>query len=373
MNLFLPPAKSILNRHLVAASWTPRFEPYVDAALSQYDLKYWADDSRALLAALRQLLKGERDFDFKDGAAPLRFFAARLALDLKVGESATIDVGPRLIERAPEDLFAMLSVLGAKAEQKSLTIKIVKQSDSVPAELLVPTANSSQFASALELNLWAEHPHSKVVLGHNVVSKSFYKLSCEVRDWWSKARANDAQWPAIPPDAASACAGILYAMGQKRHESFEALSLAQLALQPDGQFVQCLERLGFRLSDTSQGLSVERPQTILGGLEIDLSDCSDLAPVLAALVAKSEPNVELKLPEHLNQKESRRIDLIHELQEQLQDHGAHLRFNTHGDHRFVMAVCVAQIWHQVTIKPSEYLSVHKSYPGFLNLIGQVSE
>jgi 3-phosphoshikimate 1-carboxyvinyltransferase len=82
--------------------------------------------------------------------------------------------------------------------------------------------------------------------------------------------------------------------------------------QPDGEFVRILAAMGVPLHIADGTLRVERaPQ--LNGVAVNLRNCPDLFPVLAALCALAEGESNLYGAEHLAYKESNRIERMAEM------------------------------------------------------------
>ncbi len=150
-------------------------------------------------------------------------------------------------------------------------------------------------------------------------------------------------------------------------------------LQGDRVIINLLERFGAKTSYTESGAITVSPGR-LKGLAIDISQCPDLAPILAVVAAFAEGTTVLTGAGRLRLKESDRmaatVELIENLggvakaqEDNLVIEGGGLHggcVDSHNDHRLAMAAAVAgtATKHPVTIKDAG--AVSKSYPNFFD-------
>ncbi|HYW01224.1 MAG TPA: 3-phosphoshikimate 1-carboxyvinyltransferase [Candidatus Acidoferrum sp.] len=151
------------------------------------------------------------------------------------------------------------------------------------------------------------------------------------------------------------------------------------SLEPDSELIKFMNRMGTRTIFQNDGLQVERGT--LRGVDLDISDCPDLGPIVAVLACFAQGQTRITGAARLRYKESDRLAAISselstlgadikETQDGLVLEGpSSLRGGTvqsHGDHRIAMALGVAALRAngKVTIEQAE--SVSKSYPRFFD-------
>ena len=151
------------------------------------------------------------------------------------------------------------------------------------------------------------------------------------------------------------------------------------SLEPDSELIKFMNRMGTRTIFQNDGLQVERGT--LQGVDLDISDCPDLGPIVAVLACFAQGQTRITGAARLRYKESDRLAAISselstlgadikETQDGLLLKGpSSLRGGTvqsHGDHRIAMALGVAALRAngKVTIEQAE--SVSKSYPRFFD-------
>jgi 3-phosphoshikimate 1-carboxyvinyltransferase len=151
------------------------------------------------------------------------------------------------------------------------------------------------------------------------------------------------------------------------------------SLEPDSELIKFMNRMGTRTIFQNDGLQVERGT--LQGVDLDISDCPDLGPIVAVLACFAQGQTRITGAARLRYKESDRLAAISselstlgadikETQDGLVLEGpSSLRGGTvqsHGDHRIAMALSVAALRAngKVTIEQAE--SVSKSYPRFFD-------
>jgi len=146
--------------------------------------------------------------------------------------------------------------------------------------------------------------------------------------------------------------------------------------QADRRIVEILKSMGARVTGMRGDVTV-RPFK-LRAVDLDLSDCPDLFPVVSALCAVAEGESRLTGLSRLRFKESDRVEAMAEgltrmgVKVNMGDGAMSIRggrvrgavVDPHGDHRIAMALAVLSLAAvgETTIKDAECVS--KSYPGF---------
>ncbi len=150
--------------------------------------------------------------------------------------------------------------------------------------------------------------------------------------------------------------------------------------QADAVIVEILRNFGAKVSVKKEGglSSVTAKKDTLKGIAIDISQCPDLAPILAVIGAAAEGNTVLTGAGRLKLKESDRLsataELINSLGGDAKVDGDTIaitgggvtggRVNSHNDHRLAMAAAVAACFAKETVIIDDAAAVAKSYPKF---------
>lgn len=146
------------------------------------------------------------------------------------------------------------------------------------------------------------------------------------------------------------------------------------SLQPDRAVIDILIRMGARIRQTGDSLRVSKSE--LRGIDVDVSQCPDLVPPIAAAAALAKGTTRITGAARLRIKES---DRLHALCENLNSLGISAgesedslnitggqpsggKADAFGDHRIAMALSVIAAGAPVTITGAE--CVNKSYPGY---------
>lgn len=301
----LPASKSLLNRLLIAQTYQPSLKIHGDSQ---------CEDVVLMRGALAALARGERELNVGAGGTTLRFLALKAA---RIGGEFVLRGERRLFERPQNELIKILRQLGVEAELGSDSLRIQGAGWKLQGDtLLVPFARSSQFASAVLMNAWDLPFDLFVSLGGQKVSEGYWRMSVRIChdlgmkiDFWdgdfrvpARQKVTATEYTAETDlSSAFAIAAIAAVSGSANFTGFP-----QQTLQPDGEFVRILATMGVPLVMTDGTLRVDRaPQ--LNGVAVNLRNCPDLFPVLAALCALAHGESNLYGAEHLAHKESHRV------------------------------------------------------------------
>ncbi len=379
----LPASKSMLNRLLTIQSYFPDLKITGDNE---------CDDVRLMKAGLAALESG-RTMQAGSAGTVLRFLALRAS---RVPGKHQIVGHPRLFERPQDELVKVLRQLGVAADLSSDSLIVEGSGWKMHGDtLLVPSARSSQFASAVLLNAWNLPFELFVSLGGLRVSEGYWKMTLQMAqqlgmkiDFWD----GDFRVPKnqqlsvqefsseIDMSSAFALAGVAAVSGQATFVDFPENSL-----QPDSSFATILNRMGVPVGRVGRALKVERAAK-LNGIAVNLKSTPDLFPVLAALCALAEGESELTGAPHLVFKESNRLqrltDFIRQLGREVTVHADGVKihgsrpavhsekivFDTDHDHRLAFAAAVFKAaGFNIEILHPEV--VNKSFPGFWRILG----
>jgi len=386
----VPASKSMMNRLLVAQSYFPDLKIQGDNA---------CDDVAHMRAALEAMRRppngGALEIFIGSGGTVLRFLALKAA---RVGGEFILRGSKRLFERPQDELVKILRQLGVTAELGPDFLRLNGAGWKLQGDtLLVPFARSSQFATAVLLNAWDLPFELFVSLGGQKVSEGYWRMSVRVAhdlgmkiDFWDgdfrvpKGQVVTAASYPAESDLSStfALAAVAAVSGSASFTDFPHQSL-----QPDAEFVRILAGMNVPVMMAGTTLRVERaPQ--MNGVAVNLRNCPDLFPVLAALCALAEGDSHLHGAPQLVHKESNRArrmaDMIYALGRnvEVRDDGILIRgpalkpaagakavnVDCDQDHRLAFAAAVFKAaGFNVNIQHAEV--VRKSFPEFWDLLG----
>ena len=373
----VPGSKSIANRALVCAALADGTshlnglpdgddtEAMVDG-LRRFGVGVAAEtaDPSNVTVVGRDTFDGGVEIDARLAGTTSRFLTALGAL----GDDFTIVTGgPALRTRPMAELHVALRALGADVEsienEGRLPVR-VRRGDLHGGEISLPGDVSSQFVTALMLVAPRLRDGLRLRLTTPLVSRPYVTMTASVMSTFgiegivvSEALVSVepgryvATRTTIEPDASSASYPLALAAicgGEVRIPHLRADSL-----QGDVAILDILERMGCRVRFDDGGAVVEGTGSVRG-LDIDMSDVSDLVPTVAAVAAFADSITTITGVGFIRGKESDRIgDLVAGLRslgveaESLDDglrisptasaslHGATL--STHHDHRLAMA------------------------------------
>lgn len=392
----LPGSKSVTNRALVLgalASGTTR----VRAPLRARDTLLMAGALRSLGASV---VENGEDWLVSSGSAPT---AAHVELGnagtvarfvppvaaLRAG-TYTFDGDPRMRERPVGPVVTALRALGAEVSGESFPLVVHGRGALRGGAVTLDASSSSQLVSGLllagprmaeglDLTHSGERVPSRPHLDMTVAMMRSFGASVSVSpDRWEVAPgayvASDVE---VEPDLSNAAPFVAAAVvtgGTVRLPGWPATTT-----QPGAALVPLAERLGARVSlDDVSGLVVTGPSRV-AGIDADLADCGELAPVLAAVACVANGPTTLRGIAHLRVQET---DRLRALATELRSFGASVeerddgltvtpgalkpgRFATYDDHRLVMAAAVLGLVVRVEVENAE--TVGKTMPEFVEL------
>ena len=408
----VPPSKSITNRALICAALVDGTSEIVGVAPG--------DDTTALIACLEALGVGVGLRDTERGTCadvvgtggvfphrPItlhaklagttsRFVTALAALN---GGPFTIDGEPPLRSRPMEHLHDALVALGAKVEPGEewghLPVTVsgpMRGADAV----MMPGDVSSQYVTALMLvaphipgglHLWlSTAPVSASYLAiTKAVMSAFGMPDVEISGRRVAVQPGvyeptefrvepDASSASYPLAAAALVGGAVCVRG-----------LGSDSVQGDARFAEVLASMGCMVSTGADTVVMRRRDTPLRGIDIDMSDMSDLVPTLAVVATQAVTPTRITGVGFIRRKESDRLgDLAAELSKTgasviVEDDGLVVRptdmlhdarLETHHDHRLAMAFGLLGLVVD-GIEVSDPGVVSKSWPTFWDALDSI--
>ena len=386
----VPGSKSITNRALLIAALAEGTSRLTGALV--------ADDSAAMITAVRALgaeveerhggtelvvrgvagrLPRQAVALYADQAATVGRFVSAVAAAAPA--AVTIDADPQLRARPMKPLFDALAALGANVRHTDGLLPATIFGPARGGSVTVPAGISSQFLSALliagPLFPKGVHVHligpqvsggyvamTAAVMNAFGIETVIGPVSCSVGAGLYRA-ANYS----IEPDASAASyfyAAAAITGGKVTVEGFDATTL-----QSDRRIVDIIESMG-------PGLR---------GVDVDMSDCSDMVPTFAVVAACGSSPSTIRNVEFVRRKETDRIAVsVRELRRCGVDvdehadgmtirpgarHGAVV--DPGGDHRMAMAFAVLGL---VTpgIEIADPGCVSKTFPDFFDVLDRLT-
>ena len=390
-----PPSKSMTHRALVLSALADGKSTIANPLT--------ADDTEATASVLRGLgvglVRGEKwtveggkfkvpkaDLHCGESGTTLRFMAAACAL--AKGE-CRLTGGKSLSARPVGPLLDALAQLGVKSTSRGglppVTIKGIGRIGG--GETRLPGDVSSQFVSALltvapladtpvEINLTTPLESRPYVAMTMDAMRAFGVEAWASRDMrWLKASLGPYRASTVEVEGDwSSAAYALAAAALTGGVTLRGLNLN--SSQADRTIIEILSRMGADVS--TGGGAVRVAKSTLRGINVDLSDCPDLFPIVSALCAAAEGESILTGLGRLKLKESDRLAAMAEGLTRMEikmrcdsdsakitggaPRGAEL--DPWGDHRIAMSLAVLALAAEGETKINDAGCVSKSYPGF---------
>jgi len=401
----VPGSKSIANRALICA------------ALARGDSTIKGlpdgDDTQAMLQGLKMLgatfspdgadvhIQGSIDLDRTNAVtidANLAGTTARFVTAIGALRRGPITVtgNASLRSRPMKDLHLALEQLGAGVSwlnEKYCLPVTVQRGESQTHSVQVAADTSSQFVTSLMLIAPILETGLTIELTGDVISLPYIAMSASVmKSFGAKVRVADSRIIeidgggyvgcqfAVEPDASSASypfAAAAVAGGRVRVNGMRSNMI-----QGDSRFIDVLRQMGCEISEDQVGITVSRgTNKMLQGVDIDMSEISDLVPTLAIVAMFAKTPTRIRNVGFIRNKESDRIgDLASEMRKLgaiVIEHEDGLEISpqalhggtcdTHHDHRIAMAFGVAGLkLPGVIIDQANVVS--KSWPQFWEML-----
>lgn len=250
---------------------------------------------------------------------------------------------------------------------------------------------SSQFISSLMLIAPMLNGGLVIRLEGEVVSRSYIDMTARVMRYFgadvhvSQDRVTITESPyegrtlTIEPDFSSAAFPICAAMA--RGGRMVVPGLGRAMEQGDSRILEICEIMGGSVARNGDDIVVSRlPHSELHALTMNMSDCSDLVPVVAVLCAAAKGTSHLSGVGFIREKESDRLGdlalelskigasarVVHDgLEVDGRDALHHGSIDTHHDHRLAMAFSVA-VLKCGSVELDDPTVVSKSWPTFFS-------
>lgn len=402
-----PGSKSITNRALVCAAFAHGTSVLTGALDSE--------DTRVMISSLRQLgieiaidqggtrlqVKGcngipptkQASLFVANSGTTMRFLTAMLGT---IDGTFRIDGIERMRVRPIADLLESLVLLGASTYSEN--------NDGCPpicingGGMRGGTANirgdiSSQFLSGLLLAAPNSKAAIKLLVDGSLVSTPYIDMTIRVMEAFGVQidqnqhdtfQITPQQYAStdflIEPDASAA--SYFWAAAAIAGGAVTVRGLRRDALQGDVAFCDCLQRMGCRVENNQNGITVL--SGTLRGIEVDMNNISDTVQTLAAVALFADGPTTITGVAHIRHKET---DRITDLARELRKFGADVEENTDGlritpqklrpaeietynDHRMAMSLALVGLKiPKVVIQNPD--CTQKTYPAFFDDLNSV--
>ena len=389
-----PPSKSMTHRNLITAA--------LAKGKSILEKPLVCDDTLATAEALRSLgvsvnEEGNRWIveggELHASTSPINCNQSGTTLRLMLGvcslleAESTVTGAPQLLKRPNKPLLEGLNQLGVKTESENGYPPVKIKGPMSGGEAQIRGDVSSQFISSIILAA----PYAKSPVTVNVTtrleSKPYVQMTIDaMKTGGIRAIPNkdltEIQVPQgeykpvdtrIEGDWSSAAfllaAGVL--TGKVHVDNVDADSS-----QADKEILHALSHMGAQVKIKGNRVTAEK--SYLRGLEMDLSDCPDIFPIISSLCAVAHGTSRLTGLGRLKIKESDRLEAMAEglramgakitiIKDTCTIEGGSLKgadINPHGDHRIAMSFAVLGLVAEGETMINDPDCVNKSYPGF---------
>jgi 3-phosphoshikimate 1-carboxyvinyltransferase len=321
------------------------------------------------------------------------------ALSTLTGNNIQINGDKRMRERPIKQLTDALNKLGAniKTNKGYLPIKI-QPTPLLGGKVKLPGNISSQFISALLMITPFAKSETTIDIEQNLCSKPYVNMTIEMLKQFGikvmnknfkqfrinpiKNQKSPEQY-VIEPDASSAS----YIGGYSALHSEKTITIKNLkkkSLQGDIKFLQYLQKMGCRVTESKQGIKIKAPKTLKPLKKTDMNETPDLVMTFAVLAMFTKARTIITNIENLRIKECDRLKALkNEIQKfnikvkttassiEIQGNPDLLKnppknkitIQTYNDHRIAMCFGMIQsLFPNLTIKNPNCVS--KSYSTF---------
>jgi len=309
------------------------------------------------------------------------------ALAATSGSNISIDGQERLKRRPIGPLLAALRSLGARIADQDGGLPVTVNGPLHGGVVSIDATTSSQFISALMMIGPVLPEGLEITLQGQPISQPYVELTASVMELFGVSveisqgsiRIEPQEYSAtsvtIEPDASSASYPL--AIAALTGSTLIIEDFGSASLQGDSQIVDILKMMNVEINWTPHSTKLTSNGSDLEGIDIDMSEISDLVPTVAALACFAASPTRIRGVGFIRSKESDRIgDLAAELLKfgsDVVEHDDGLTISpaeltgatveTHDDHRLAMAFSIigARVPGTVITNPGV---TSKSWPSY---------
>lgn len=395
-SITIPPSKSMAHRAIICACLADGKSILTNIDYSQDILatlnametlgaKIHKEDHQLTIIGVNNIINPNHlDINCFESGSTLRFLIPLFSLS---NQAISFMGSDRLLQR-PQSIYQNLfDQQGLQFKQSNTSIQI---KGSLKAQIFKLKGDvSSQFISGLLFALPLLKEDSILEISEPFESRSYVDLTLDIlKNFGIQASFKDAYTLIIPGNQKyQACdysvegddsQMAFFAVLGSFLGDIEVRGLNKHSKQGDRVIIDILRNMGALIEDTETGYRFHA--STLKGLEIDLSDCPDLGPILCVAASCAEGETIIKNAGRLRIKES---DRILAMETELRKFGVtihstddtiHIRntlikktkieCDSHNDHRIAMSLSVLSLILKQDITLTHAQSIHKSYPNF---------
>ena len=406
----IPPSKSLAHRAIICAGLA-RGQSVIDNIDLSMDIK-------ATLSAMEQLgakievsggcltITGVDNFnalaaapalDCLESGSSLRFLIPVFSLTNK---AVRFTGKGRLLERPQQVYESLFRKQGLHFSHNK--DEIIIQGALKPGDIEIDGSISSQFISGLLFAMPLLEGDSRIIIKPPLESKPYVDLTLQaLRDFAIQAKFTDETIISVPGKqkyqagnyqvegdfSQAAFFAVMAAIGNqgRDNKAIDCLGLGHDSLQGDRVIIDILKVAGAKIETLVTGYRISRAP--LQALDINISDCPDLGPILMVMAAFAQGESRISGVKRLRYKESDRVaamcgelgKLGVPIQEKSDDliiikggqvGTASQTIDSHNDHRVVMSMAVAAICGLSPLTINGAQAVNKSYPRFFDDLAQ---
>jgi 3-phosphoshikimate 1-carboxyvinyltransferase len=331
----VPGSKSFTNRALLIAA-LGEGRTTIDRALFSDDTHYMAESLKRLGIEVDADPENQRfvvngcggkipvdraELYTGNSGTTARFLTAFLGLGK--GEYV-VDGNERMRERPIQDLIDGLTPLGVEITSRNgdgcppITIRA---NGLTGGRTFMPGDKSSQYFTALMLAAPYAGANTEIRVEGDLLSKPYIDITTDImsrfgvevnNDSYNTFRIQSGQRYSsldyvVEPDATNAT--YFFAAAAITGGRIKVRHLSLSSAQGDVKFVNVLESMGCRVSESSDGIVVEGPEQ-LSGIDVDMNDMPDAAQTLAAIAPFADAPVTIRNVPNMRIKETDRIDAM---------------------------------------------------------------
>lgn len=393
-SIAIPPSKSLSHRAIIAASLCKGKSVINNIVLSddvlatleimeKVGVKISRNPHQLVIHGQGKIAVGDDNFfDCNESGSTLRFLVPVLALS----RQKVVFTGKPALFKRPMQVFETLfkdQGFCFQQSEKSIILAGTLSPDTYP----IPGNVSSQFISGLMFALPLLNGDSKIAITSPLESAEYVDLTIEMLRHFQIRIEKVEDGFLIPGNQTYRSATIdvesdysqlaFFAVAGMLSGPITCKRFLPGSLQPDRRIIEIVRAMGGSVTEKKGEYTFSKSKTI--GRSIDVSQCPDIAPVLALLGALSEGLTTIDNAQRLRLKETNRIKTT---SDSLIALGVPVEvnetafvvtgvpalnggvFDSFGDHRIAMTLAVAAIRAKAPVVIKNAEAINKSYPNF---------
>ncbi|MGD9964723.1 MAG: 3-phosphoshikimate 1-carboxyvinyltransferase [Candidatus Izemoplasmatales bacterium] len=391
--IVVPPSKSLLHRSIICACMANGKSIIKNIVMSE-DIKATINAFKTMGVKIEKLENsleisssgilpffGDEIIDCKESGSTIRFL-----MPLFANKKGIYFTGKESLLNRPfkiyEDIFKKNNVIFKKIDGK---IYIQNELQANTYEVLGNI--SSQFISGLLFSLPLKKSDSIIKIIGNLESKKYVDMTIDVLKEFGISiskeenvyyiKGNQKYLPSNYKVESDYSQLAFFAVAGIINGDIAIQNLNTESLQPDFEIINLIEKMGGKIIKEKNIYKFIKSET--NGINIDVSQNPDIAPILSILAAVSKGETCFENAQRLRYKETDRLKATSESlnllgvkckvkNDSFTVHGQNIlqgnSFSSYNDHRMVMSISIAALRANSPITIEGAQAVNKSYPDF---------